>query len=68
MPIGEDSFDKRLDQFNRPYYWLTGDFSDQDKSENTDLYWIERGYASVVPTQFDLTAYEAIKELENWSL
>jgi 5'-nucleotidase len=64
----EDSFDKRLDQFNRPYYWLTGDFSDQDKSENTDLYWIERGYASVVPTQFDLTAYEAIKELENWSL
>ena len=64
----EDSFDKRLDQFNRPYYWLTGDLSDQDKSENTDLYWIERGYASVVPTQFDLTAYEAIKELENWSL
>jgi len=64
----EDSFDKRLDQFKRPYYWLTGDFTDQDKSENTDLYWIERGYASIVPTQFDLTAYEAIKELENWSL
>ncbi len=64
----EDRFDKRFDQFGKPYYWLTGDFYDQDKSENTDLYWIERGYASIVPTQFDMTAYKAMKELENWNL
>lgn len=64
----EDRFDKRYDQFGKPYYWLTGDFYDQDKSENTDLYWIEKGYASIVPTQFDMTAYGAMKELENWSL
>ena len=64
----EDRFDKRFDQFGKPYYWLTGDFYDQDKTENTDLYWIDRGYASIVPTQFDMTAYSAIKELENWSL
>lgn len=64
----EDRFDKRFDQFNKPYYWLTGDFYDQDKSEDTDLYWIDKGYASVVPTQFDMTAYNAMKELENWNL
>ena len=64
----EDRFDKRYDQFGKPYYWLTGDFYDQDKSEDTDLFWIERGYASIVPTQFDMTAYSAMKELENWSL
>lgn len=64
----EDSFDKRLDQFNKPYYWLTGEFTDQDKSEFTDLYWIDRGYATLVPTQFDMTAYEAMKELENWDV
>lgn len=64
----EDRFDKRLDQFGKPYYWLTGDFYDQDKSENTDLYWIERKYASIVPTQFDMTAYGVLKDLENWNL
>lgn len=64
----EDRFDKRLDQFGRPYYWLTGDFYDKDQREDTDLYWIERNYASIVPTQFDMTAYKALKELQNWEL
>jgi len=64
----EDRFDKRLDQFDNPYYWLTGEFLEQDKSQDSDLYWIEKGYATIVPTQFDMTAYKAIQELENWNL
>lgn len=64
----EDRFDKRYDQFNQPYYWLTGDFYDKDDQEGTDLYWIDRGYASVVPTQFDMTAYSVMNELKNWKI
>lgn len=64
----DDRFDKRQDQFNRTYYWLTGDFIDQDKSADTDVYWIDQGFATIVPTQYDLTAYSSIKELENWNL
>lgn len=64
----EDSFDKRLDQFKKPYYWLTGDFLNQDTDDNTDLYWIEKGYVSIVPTQFDMTAYNAISKIKSWSL
>ena len=64
----EDSFDKRLDQFGKPYFWLTGHFLNQEKTNDTDLYWIDKGYASIVPTQFDMTSYKALKELENWKL
>lgn len=64
----EDRFDKREDQFGKPYYWLTGEFLGQDKLEDTDLFWIEKGHPTIVPTQFDMTAYKAIKELENWNL
>lgn len=64
----DDRFDKRKDQFNRTYYWLTGDFIDQDQSDDTDVYWIDQGFATIVPTQYDLTAYSSIKELENWNL
>ena len=64
----EDSFDKREDQFGKPYFWLTGHFLDQYKTDDTDLYWIDKGFASVVPTQFDMTSYKALKELENWEL
>jgi 5'-nucleotidase len=60
----EDRFDKRVDQFGRTYYWLTGDFEARDSDEDTDLHAVENGYASVVPTQFDLTAHETIESLK----
>ena len=63
-----DRFEKRLDQFGQPYYWLTGEFSDSDKRSDTDLHALKHGFVSVVPTQYDLTCYSAIekyKSLEN---
>jgi len=64
----EDRFDKRLDQFGRPYFWLTGDFLRHDTEEGTDLQALEQGYASVVPTQFDMTAYKVMSHFNDWSL
>lgn len=64
----EDRFDRRKDQFDRPYFWMTGQFKDNEQKEDTDIYWIDKGYASIVPTQFDMTAYSAMNELENWKL
>jgi 5'-nucleotidase len=62
----EDRFEKRLDQFGNPYYWLTGEFLNQDKGEDTDLHALENGFASIVPVRFDMTAYHAIGELNEW--
>lgn len=59
----EDRFDKRVDPFGKTYYWLTGSFDEQESAEDTDLFAIAEGYASVVPTQFDLTAHAAIQTL-----
>lgn len=63
-----DRFDKRFDQFNKPYYWLTGEFTNLDKGEDTDLFALENGYASVVPTQFDMTAYTVLNQFKQWEL
>lgn len=63
-----DRFESRKDQFGKTYYWLSGDFVDHEPADDTDLHWIKQGYATVVPTQFDLTSYSAVKELENWKL
>lgn len=62
----EDRFDKRLDQHGNPYYWLTGEFSNQDKGNDTDLFALSEGFASIVPVRFDMTAYHAIGELNAW--
>ena len=61
-----DRFDKRLDQFGNPYFWLTGEFAEVNPQENTDLDALKNGYVSIVPTHFDLTNYQAIKTLEDW--
>jgi 5'-nucleotidase len=63
-----DRFDKRMDQFGKPYYWLTGEFSNVDEHEDTDLAVMKAGYVSVVPTHFDMTAYAKIDEIKNWNL
>lgn len=62
----EDRFDKREDMFGKPYYWLAGEFEDHDIQDGTDLHAIKEGFASIVPTQFDMTAYSVLDDLKNW--
>lgn len=64
----KDRFDKRIDQFGKPYYWLTGEFENFDAGEDTDVYALNNGYASVVPVQFDMTAHNCLPALNNWKL
>lgn len=63
----EESFSERKDPFDQPYYWLSGKFVNLDKGDETDLSAIERGYVSVTPLHYDLTAYDTLKEMESWS-
>lgn len=63
-----EEFDKRLNPMGREYYWLSGEFINEDKGEDTDEWALHHGYISIVPTQFDLTAHHFIQELNNWSL
>lgn len=64
----EDRFEKRLDQFGKPYYWLTGEFKNEGSAPETDLFALQNGYASVVPIQFDMTAYQHIDHFKTWNL
>ncbi|MAO10810.1 MAG: 5'/3'-nucleotidase SurE [Flavobacteriaceae bacterium] len=64
----EEQFDKRVNPLGREYYWLTGEFVNEDKGEDTDEWALANGFVSVVPVQFDLTAHHAIKDLNTWNL
>ena len=63
-----ENFDKRVNPHGKEYYWLTGEFVNQDKGEDTDEWALEHGFISIVPVQFDLTAYHAIPELNSWDI
>lgn len=62
----EDEFETRLDPTNKEYYWLRGEFKNEDHGEDTDAWAVAHGFVSIVPTQYDMTAHHAIAELNTW--
>lgn len=62
----KEEFDKRKTPQGKDYYWLTGEFINQDNGEDTDEWALANGFISVVPVQFDLTAHHAIQKLNTY--
>ena len=62
-------YEKRTDPQGRNYFWLTGYFENNEpEAEDTDEWAILNNYISIVPTKIDLTAYEAMEEVEGWEI
>ncbi len=65
----QEEFDERRDPHGRRYFWLAGEFVNFDThAEDTDEYAITHNYTSVVPCQYDLTAYGLLDELAGWQM
>jgi 5'-nucleotidase len=62
-----EKFDKRLTPHGRNYYWMTGEFTNLDKGEDTDIWALENDYISIVPVHFDFTAHHAIQKLNDYT-
>lgn len=64
----KERFDKRQTPQGKDYYWLTGEFVNEDRGEDTDEWALEHEYISVVPVHYDMTAHHAVQELNTWNL
>jgi 5'-nucleotidase len=64
----EEEFHERRDPFDRPYFWLGGEFVDLDEGGDTDLAAIKSGFVSVTPLHHDMTSYEQVEALASWSV
>jgi len=60
-----EEFDHRTDPFGREYYWLTGDFyNEEPDAQDTDEWALKNNYISVVPVQIDMTCYKSMDKLK----
>jgi len=65
----QENFDKRQDPYGRNYFWMVGDFINFDTGEDNDEWALNNNYVSIVPCQFDMTAYNAMDQLnQDWNL
>lgn len=56
-----EEYREYIDPAGKPFYWLTGQqINDEPEATDTDLYWLERNYATVVPVAPDQTSVPAI--------
>ena len=60
----EEIFHEAKDPQGVPYYWLTGEFRLDDNKEGNDIWALENGYISIVPSGHDLTVHQALEELK----
>ncbi len=63
-----EELEERKDPSGNNYYWLTGRFQNfEEGNKETDSWALDKGYVSVVPVQFDMTAHAAIPILSKWN-
>lgn len=63
----KEEFDKRVDTLGRSYYWLTGNFHNQEpEAPDTDEWALKNNYISIVPLHIDLTSYDTLKSIQDW--
>ena len=60
-----EEYMEATDPRGQKYYWLTGKFQNDDHGEDTDIWALDNGYISVVPSMHDLTNYKAIEALKS---
>ncbi len=65
MAHWQEKFDKRTDPKGRTYYWMTGIKKMTEESQTIDDTVLKSNYISVTPVQFNLTAYNRIKEIKD---
>ena len=64
----KDTYDKRVSPLGKEYYWLTGNFINQDNDKETDEWALDHGYISLVPISYDMTSYSDLDKIKNWKL
>ncbi len=56
-----ENYMKGTDPSGREYFWLSGEFINEDDGKDTDLWALDHAYISVVPSTYDLTKYDELE-------
>jgi 5'-nucleotidase len=67
LRVYRDLLDERKDPRGRPYYWIGGEAPTGVPEAGTDFGALAEGAVSITPLHLDLTAYQAMQELQGWN-
>jgi 5'-nucleotidase len=65
--VYRDALVSRTDPMGRPYYWIGGEMPTGIPEDDTDIGALAQKSVSITPIHLDLTAYQWIEPMRNWS-
>ncbi len=66
--VWKEEFERRTDPQGHDYFWLTGEFSNEEPlAEDTDEWALKHNYGAIVPVSVDVTDYPALEALKLWA-
>ena len=69
MGVWKEEFQKRTDPQGHDYFWLTGEFSNEEPGQNdTDEWALKNNYGAIVPISIDLTDFATLEEIKGWGI
>ena len=61
-----EEYERYVDPSGNPFYWLTGRFvNEEPDATDTDEYFLDHGYISIVPVTPEQTQFSAIRPLSD---
>ncbi|MDY9920065.1 5'-nucleotidase /3'-nucleotidase /exopolyphosphatase [Porphyromonadaceae bacterium KH3R12] len=64
-----NEYHRSKDGSGRDVFWMTGNFENwEEENDNSDEWALANGYAAVVPVKIDMTAYDFLPQLKEWSI
>ena len=60
-----EDFDERFSPMGKRYFWLTGNFINEDDALDADQNLLDKNYISVVPVKYDHTDYSKLDLVNN---
>lgn len=63
ITVYEDAIEVRVDPRGNKYFWMAGKLVENNVVDDTDVSLVRRGFASLTPIKYDLTAKDEILEL-----
>ncbi len=64
----EEFFDKRVDPYNRTYYWLSGKRMMLDSDKDIDDVVVTQNKVSITPVSYELTNMDMLQRLKSWDI
>ena len=62
----KERFEKRINPRKKVYYWLTGEFMEENDIEDSDIRALKDGFITVTPLNIDLTDYRYLDLMAKW--